>query len=645
MIYNIAYILLAALALGFLIFIHELGHYFIARREGMIVEVFAIGFGRPIFSWNHKGVRWQVCWLPFGGYVKIAGMEKKGDLEPYQIPGGFFSKTPASRIRVALAGPVVNIFTSFLIFAVIWFTGGRQRPYSEYAHLIGWVDSSSQVYDLGIRPGDEIERIGMRPFTNFNDLVYSAFLDASDPKLSGFTIDYETGIKKPFNFTLDAGRNLKGAAKARATVGLLSPASYLIYDPMGGSNPIAGSPLKDASLEKNDRIIWVDGELVFSQRQLVSIINEPSCLVSCMRDQKLILSKVPRLSVADLRTSTIQKTEIDDWLFAAGVSKQGIAYFIPYNLTADGLVESPLPYIDENLQQITHEGSATSSLDKQLMPGDRIVAIDGIAVTSSVDIARLLQKRHIQMIVQRGADFAPISSKLADSAFFQGVDFSSLKNLVSSIGAQTRKVCDSNLCLLKPIEPKTLDEYPLPEDKRTELAEDYATQKKQIEAIKDPQQRQEAMRLLQKHQSMLVLGIQLQDRFVIYNPTPMRLFFSACDETWRTIKALFTGYLSPKYMSGPVGIVQAIHHGWSLGINEALYWIAIISLNLGILNLLPIPVLDGGHICLSVYEAATKKRIKAKTMERLIIPFIVLMLLFFVYATYNDILRLISKFF
>ena len=163
--------------------------------------------------------------------------------------------------------------------------------------------------------------------------------------------------------------------------------------------------------------------------------------------------------------------------------------------------------------------------------------------------------------------------------------------------------------------------------------------------MKDPQQKEAALRVLEEGQNKLILGIQLEDRAVIYNPSPMRLFFSAFDETWRTIKALFTGYLSPKYMSGPVGIVQAIHHGWTTGFNEALFWIAVISLNLGILNLLPLPVLDGGHICISIWEAVTKKRIKAKTMERLIIPFIVLMLLFFLYATYNDILRLISRFF
>ena len=67
MVQNIFHIILAAFGLGFLVFIHELGHYFIARREKMTVEAFAIGFGKPFFTWTHKGVKWHLCMLPFGG--------------------------------------------------------------------------------------------------------------------------------------------------------------------------------------------------------------------------------------------------------------------------------------------------------------------------------------------------------------------------------------------------------------------------------------------------------------------------------------------------------------------------------------------------------------------------------------------------
>jgi len=646
MIYSIIYLLLAALALGFLILIHELGHYFVARREGMIVEVFAIGFGKPIFSWKRNGVKWQVCWLPFGGYVKIAGMEKKGDLEPYQISDGFFSKSPAARIRVALAGPLVNIFMALFLFTMIWVCGGRLKPFSEYTHLIGWVDRSSQVYTMGVRPGDEISKINGRPFTGFNELIYAAFLDSHAPVLQGSTINYRTHQSTPFSFTLDAGQNLEGMSKARATIGLLSPASFLIYDSFNGTNPIEGSPLREIGLQKNDRIVWVDGEVIFSQRQLVNVVNEPKVLLTVQRGSKTFITKAPRIPVGDLRLTPSEESEIEDWLVEAGLhGKSGESYFIPYDITLDGSVQGSLSYINDHSEETTHKQSPRTMLDELLLPGDKIIAVDGEPISNAYEFVKRLQTRQVQMIVQRGASFPAIPWKTADSTFLEGVDFQILDTLAASIGTSQRMSCDGSLCLLAPIVPKTLSEYPLPEMKRAELAQEFAAQKKQIESLKDPEQKEEAMRLLEDNEKKLVLGIQLHDRPVIYNPSPIRLFFSAFDETWRTVKALFTGYLSPKYMSGPVGIVQAIHQGWSTGVTEALFWIAVISLNLGILNLLPLPVLDGGHICLSIWEAITKKRIKAKTMERLIIPFIVLMLLFFLYATYNDILRLITKFF
>ncbi|MCX6987097.1 MAG: site-2 protease family protein [Chlamydiae bacterium] len=646
MIYSIAYMLLAALALGFLIFIHELGHYFIARREGMIVEVFAIGFGKPIFSWYVGGVKWQICWLPFGGYVKISGMEKKGNLEPYEIPGGFFAKTPAARIRVALAGPLVNISMAFFLFCMIWLFGGREKLFSEYTHLVGWVDRASQVYNMGVRPGDEVSKINNRPFTGFNQLVYAAFLDRESPILSGYTIDYQNNQKQPFTFTLNEGQNLSGTSKARMTLGLMSPASFLIYHPFGGTNPVEGSAMRQAGLQDNDRIVWVDGELIFGQKHLVDVVNDPIALLTIQRGKDVFITKIPRVAVSDLRMSQIEKSELQDWLFASGRQSPLLdAFFIPYDLNVDGVVQSSISYIDDNLDETSHRSGVRSPLDKVLMEGDRIIAVDGQSTNGAIEVVKRLQTRQVQIIVERGTTFPPLSWNLADSSFLEGVDISHIQQLANSIGTGNRKVSIGNLSLLPPIQPKTMAEYPMPTAKQQQRAQQFLAQKQQIEALKDPQQKEAALRVLEEGQNKLILGIQLEDRAVIYNPSPMRLFFSAFDETWRTIKALFTGYLSPKYMSGPVGIVQAIHHGWTTGFNEALFWIAVISLNLGILNLLPLPVLDGGHIGISIWEAVTKKRIKAKTMERLIIPFIVLMLLFFLYATYNDILRLISRFF
>ena len=71
---TLIHLLFAFLGLGILIFVHELGHYWVAKKVGMNVEVFSIGFGRALTSWQKGGTRWQIGWIPFGGYVKISGI-------------------------------------------------------------------------------------------------------------------------------------------------------------------------------------------------------------------------------------------------------------------------------------------------------------------------------------------------------------------------------------------------------------------------------------------------------------------------------------------------------------------------------------------------------------------------------------------
>jgi regulator of sigma E protease len=249
------------------------------------------------------------------------------------------------------------------------------------------------------------------------------------------------------------------------------------------------------------------------------------------------------------------------------------------------------------------------------------------------------------MIVQRGVSYPPVSLQAADEGLMKEISFADLGLLL--IGMQNGDTIDNigNLYRLSPIEPKPLSLLPLTSSIQTKRENAILEQKKQIKEIKNPKERAAAMQMLEQDQKRVFVGGIFEDRKVLYNPSPMNMFMGVFEETWKTLKALFTGYLSPKYMAGPVGIVGAMQYGWALGVKEALFWVAVISMNLGIVNLLPIPVLDGGHICFALYEAVTKRKIKSKTMERLIFPFVVLMILFFIYLTYQDILRVISRFF
>lgn len=648
MILSLLYIILAALGLGFLIFIHELGHYWMARREGMTVEIFSIGFGKPLYTWERDGVKWQLCMLPFGGFVRIAGMEKSGSLEPYQIPNGFYGKKPLARIKVALMGPVVNICFAFIAFSILWLAGGRWKPFSEFTHLIGWVDPTSAVYQAEIRPGDQIDSLNGKPFKQFQDLLYAAVLDEKPPEISGEEVDYLTQVKKPFKFQFPLPKDATVAERVQSVFGSLAPANFLIYNRYRGRDDglSNGSPMAGSGIEYGDRIIWVDGELIFSKEQLISTVNQSKVLLTILRNQEILLVKVPRLKISDLRINSAQKAELEDWQHENRIGgKLGDQYFIPYNLDPNGVVEAAVAYLNEETLEQNPVGAVRSALEIPLESGDHILAVGGIPVANSVALFKQIQTRALQIIVKKEDLSQTISWKDADAAFLDGISWPDLQKMAQSIGTGTPIGALGDLKLLNPVVPKPRSEFPFPEEFKTRLAKDFEQQQAAAEKIENLEQREQALQHIQEAQNQLLLGVFPMDRRVRYNPSPFALFSTVFQETWRTLFALFSGNVSPKYMQGPVGIVQVLQHSWSVGIKEAIFWLGMISLNLGVLNLLPIPVLDGGHICFSLWEWITKKPIKAKTMERLIIPFVILLITLFIYLTYHDLSRLLSRFF
>ncbi len=644
---NFIYILLALLGIGFLIFIHELGHYWMARRVGITVETFAIGFGKAIYEWEHQGVKWKVGWLPFGGYVKMAGTEKKGSIEPYQVPDGFFGKSPWSRIKVAAMGPICNIVFAFFAFCLLWTMGGRLKSFHEFTHYIGWVEQDSGLYQKGVRPGDWIESFNGRSFNGFQDLIISSFLDNRTPVLKGDQIDYFSELKQPFQYSFGGDPLLKGMGRASLAQNMLAPANYLIYDkmPSGRPNPLPeGSSLKESGLSYGDRLLWVDGNLIFSRLQLAEVLNDSKVLLTIQREDRTFLTRVPRLKITDLRLNSLEIAELDDWRHEANLTlKIQDLFFIPYNLSVQNIVENASAYVDDHSKvQSAFTQTPRAHFEIPLQAGDRVLAVDGVPIQNGYDLLKSLQVRHLQIVVQKIPSQVTLW-KEADEQFFNTYDITSLQKIITSIGTHHPVEEVGNLRLLRSVVPISAKDFPLSPKERTQYEKAMAEKEKAIQALDDPKQREEALRVFKEHRERLILGLNpqnLQDRQIRYNPAPVALFAKVFQETWRTLSALLTGYLSPKNLMGPVGIVQVIHTGWTVGFKEALFWLGMISLNLGLLNLLPIPVLDGGHILFAIVESITKKPLKAKTMERLIIPFVVLLVGLFIYMTFHDITRL-----
>ncbi|MGZ8282869.1 MAG: site-2 protease family protein, partial [Allosphingosinicella sp.] len=131
---NLLFTILAfLLVIGPLIFIHELGHYYVGRWFGVKADTFSIGFGREIGGWTDKrGTRWKVGWLPLGGYVRFAG-----DMNPASTPSDEWLSLPAEersrtfqskklwqRFIIVAAGPVTNFLFAILAFMIIFATIG-----------------------------------------------------------------------------------------------------------------------------------------------------------------------------------------------------------------------------------------------------------------------------------------------------------------------------------------------------------------------------------------------------------------------------------------------------------------------------------------------------------------------------------------
>jgi regulator of sigma E protease len=170
------FILIAFLAaLGPLIMIHELGHYWVARIFGVDAECFSIGFGREIAAWtDKKGTRWKVGWLPLGGYVKFVG-----DLNPVSMPGEVEDVPPEDRARsfhlrpiwqrflIVLAGPLANFLLAILILAGFFAAFGLPRT----ANVVTAVQSGGPAQSAGIHPGDRILSIAGRQTPTFEDIT------------------------------------------------------------------------------------------------------------------------------------------------------------------------------------------------------------------------------------------------------------------------------------------------------------------------------------------------------------------------------------------------------------------------------------------------------------------------------------------
>lgn len=156
-----------------IVFIHELGHYWVARRCGVRVEVFSVGFGRELVGWTDRaGTRWKISLLPLGGYVRMFGQSDLGPddraeaLTADERNVSFVGKSLAARAAIVAAGPLANLVFAILVFTVLF--GAVGQPFTPA--LVTAVAPDSPAHAAGLQPGDRFVSVTGSSVTRFEEV-------------------------------------------------------------------------------------------------------------------------------------------------------------------------------------------------------------------------------------------------------------------------------------------------------------------------------------------------------------------------------------------------------------------------------------------------------------------------------------------
>lgn len=256
MIDTLRMILAGVVVLGVLVLLHEWGHFIVAKWCGVRVDIFSIGFGPRLWGVKRGDTDYRISALPLGGYVKMAGDNPVE--ERIGAPYEFLSRPRWQRCLIALAGPAVNILTTFVIFWVIFvFFGMAFEPYiHQPADVVAVPQTAGPT---GIRPGDRILEVNGVATPTWEKA--DAQLAKVHPRDLISVVVSRSGVRQ----TLDL----------RAPDNPAAVASMLGYPPLApeidGTSP--GSPAEKSGLQPGDTVISVNGKQVITWPQLVDVVQ------------------------------------------------------------------------------------------------------------------------------------------------------------------------------------------------------------------------------------------------------------------------------------------------------------------------------------------------------------------------------------
>ncbi len=558
---------LIVLFFGGSIFIHELGHFLAARKRGLRIDRFSIGFGPKIFSWTRNGVEYRISILPFGGYVALPQLADMGAIEGGQ--GDDDEELPPitylDKVIVAVMGAVFNVLFAMVLACLLWLVG-KPTSEDEQTTIIGFVEPTVNLdlnteapgpaFVAGLKEGDRVLRIDGGGIANFSELQHSIFTGSGrdsdgNPKVvfsierGGEILDIEVYPKLS---------KINSVSGDRMRLVGIKPAHSLIIRYIQ-----EGSPADVAGLRINDGILAADGSELYSFAALVHHLKEKQdapVLLSIEREAEKFDVSVQAEMVA--RTKPLGELHIQDSNREATLLVQPI--YGPDN------VDSPS---DPNTRSslLAHEiKDPTSFVFGNLEPGEAILNVNGQPVGS-------LQ------------------------AFVDSINSGEKNTLSLSVGTQEQ--------------PRSL-------------------------AILG-----EAMAEIRPPKKTPMMGFGFKSRSITVHLSPIEQFSAIVKSTLQVLGSLVNprSDISISNLSGPPGIIRLLLFLANIDIRLVIWFTCLLNINLAILNLLPIPVLDGGHIVF-----ATLAKLRGKALPPYLIAgtqgvFMILLFSMMIYVSFFDVRR------
>ncbi|WP_372366968.1 RIP metalloprotease RseP [Candidatus Uabimicrobium sp. HlEnr_7] len=580
--------ILVICGIGFLIFIHELGHFVVAKYEGVRVEAFALGFGNAIISKKWGETDYRINLIPLGGYVKMAG-----DL-PEENTGRsdeFFSKTPGQRARILIAGVLMNALFGFIGMAIAFQVGSKFL-----VPKVGLVQSGSPAWEAGLEKGDIVLEVDGSKIYSFSDLfVEIAF---SSPKGAVLKIKRDGEVK---NITVFPKYD---EVRGVSTIG--------IYPPMQTAMKVKEDTLTyKAGFRTGDVIVGVaNGSLPATERKQIKVADgyEVERAISQMENSDLAI--------------TVKR---DD--------QERIISITPQQYTVHRIG------IRSRLLKI---GNLKLDHNSPFQVGDTFVKVDGKRILNNEilenELALSQKERNFTVLRDDAEVVIPFTVKDAKT-FINKMYFVSdlyIGQVMASYPARkVLKMGDKIIKMNGSVLGGWSDIYnAVQQSKGKPLTVTYVREGAPYTAT-----------LEAKKVDIPVL--QLTHELTLIKSSS---FLDSCRLGWihtknmakhifLMLKGLFSRKVSSKTLGGPVTIFAASHTYLELGMGRFIYFLALVSINLAIINLLPIPVLDGGHLILTAAEKINGKPLSQRTLIWINHAGFLFLLFLIIYVTANDIQR------